>query len=1096
MPRSLAFIILLSIAVLGPHSAFAQGRPACAGGAPATGSAEVVLGEVSLLLPNDAIALQSGMLVCPGDLIRTGETGRVEIRFAAQNTTVGITGNSTMRIPGNPGAADVVLETGVLRFISSVTGSFAVETRQVNAGIDGTEAVIATTGAGGATLVVMTEGTVALSTAQGTVQTVSDGDVVLADASGIAPANAQNTPAQFAALVANPEGAADWAIHYPAVLLVDDATSPGIAEALRLLEAGKPDQAEAALAKLGTSETAPPDVLALRAVIAAGRGRREDASAFAASAVARAPNLGAAHLAYSYARQANGDLGGAGEAAERAVAVADSDPFAWARLAEILLTQGDRLAALDAAEISLQRGKTALAQTVRGFALLAAQDVVAARTAFGLAIALDNGDPLPRLGIGLLMIRDGELAAGRRELELAAALDPRRASLRTWLGRGYLAEGAMDKALTQFDLAAARDPDDPTPFLFAATAKALENRPVEALSDIRAAEARGQGRSTLRSERGLGEDRASRAAVLGRVLDDLGFTEHARDEAARATETDPTHPDAQRVLAELYGGDDGLVLARTSALLRSQLLAGPSLEPIDPALAEADLAILSPTGPARTSFVEYSPFFEGDGVSLQTSGFGGTQDTYGDLVSFTAKADNAAIGFGQYHYETDGYRINNDVRHDVLTVQGKLAVTPELSFFTELRHRSSVEGDRNLEFDLNDVNSSVAIEQTRNLGRLGFHAKAGANSDVIGVLSFLDVDFDIFVDVSGLTSDVRTSTTGVDVQLQHIYDYGPFSVQWGMAYSNAETDTLTKITQDFGFGFIIDSPPTQRRDSADHLTGYAYATYRAKDWLPETVLDFTLGGSFDRYTDTIDAGFERSSANPKAGIRVNYANRVNFRAAFTQTVSPDTFFDQKIEPVTVAGIAQFRPEIPGSRVRQLAGGVEIAALPWLSFGAEAARRWIESPDFDSTTADVDETEFVLYTNATFGKRLSGSLKFSHEDVDSNFQTDLQDFKLTKVGGDLRYFHPSGFFASAGLQYVWHEFAFPAAGGEDDFLLADFTVGYRLPRQRGVISVEIKNALDEQFMFQEKPIRFLAASAPVDPLFARDFTVMARATLNF
>ena len=46
-----------------------------------------------------------------------------------------------------------------------------------------------------------------------------------------------------------------------------------------------------------------------------------------------------------------------------------------------------------------------------------------ARKAFDKAIALDQADPLPRLGLGLAMIRQGDLEEGRRELEVAITLD-------------------------------------------------------------------------------------------------------------------------------------------------------------------------------------------------------------------------------------------------------------------------------------------------------------------------------------------------------------------------------------------------------------------------------------------------------------------------------------------------------------------------------------------------------------------------------------------------------------------------------------------------------------------------------------------------
>ena len=75
-----------------------------------------------------------------------------------------------------------------------------------------------------------------------------------------------------------------------------------------------------------------------------------------------------------------------------------------------------------------------------GFAALAEIRTKPARAAFERAIALDSSDPLPRLGLGLAMIRDGALAEGRAELEAAVALDSNNAILRTYLGKAYFEE--------------------------------------------------------------------------------------------------------------------------------------------------------------------------------------------------------------------------------------------------------------------------------------------------------------------------------------------------------------------------------------------------------------------------------------------------------------------------------------------------------------------------------------------------------------------------------------------------------------------------------------------------------------------------------
>lgn len=44
--------------------------------------------------------------------------------------------------------------------------------------------------------------------------------------------------------------------------------------------------------------------------------------------------------------------------------------------------------------------------------------------------------------------------------------------------------------------------------------------------------------------------------------------------------------------------------------------------------------------------------------------------------------------------------------------------------------------------------------------------------------------------------------------------------------------------------------------------------------------------------------------------------------------------------------------------------------------------------------------------------------------------------------------------------------FPEKRGQDRFWVADASIGYRLPNRYGIVSINIKNVLDEQFQFQQ------------------------------
>src|SRR5690606_959269 len=124
------------------------------------------------------------------------------------------------------------------------------------------------------------------------------------------------------------------------------------------------------------------------------------------------------------------------------------------------------------------------AQTILGLAALVRQRPGEAQRVLERAVVLEPSDPLPRLGLGLALIRQGNLEAGRNELEIAAALDPGNSLVRSYLGRAYDDERRGDRAAGQYGVAKELDPLDPTPLFYDGLRKRAANRPVDALADI------------------------------------------------------------------------------------------------------------------------------------------------------------------------------------------------------------------------------------------------------------------------------------------------------------------------------------------------------------------------------------------------------------------------------------------------------------------------------------------------------------------------------------------------------------------------------------------------------------------------------------
>lgn len=1067
---------MLALAIPVPGAA-ADG--ACIGGA-APSATVVALGGTVQVRPDGGAPAPArlGQPLCPRDQVQTGADGRVELQFSGADTTVGLSRNASLQL-GAPGGADVRFGSGLLKFISSVRGAFTIETRHANAGIDGTEAVLALERPDGPLGVVVVEGSVRLGAA--------DAAIVLDQgAAGIAgqdlPPRAVG-PGQAAGLlgtlVADPAGAADWAIYYPPILAGAGGV-PGAAAVL--LDAGDPAGAAALLAGPVPARERP-GALTLSSLIAGARGDRTAAAARAAEALALDPGFAPAWVAASYAAQGRGDIDAARDAAARARRLAPDEPHTAARVAELALIAGDRAGAIRDARRAVALGPTALGQAVLGLALLASNDPGGAQGAFGAAIATDSRAPLGHLGRGLTLIRQGEVAPGRRALELAVALDPRRAATRTWLGRAYATEGDRARAMAQFDLAKARDPDDPTPWLLAAQELYAANRPNEALAEIGAATDRGGARATQRSATGLAEDRAVAAASLGRVLTALGFDRQAELAGAAAAEADHTNPAAQRLRADAAGDTLGRDITRASANLAALVYDGPSDAPVAAAESEAGLALFDPPGAARASLTEFAPFFGGDGVRGVAQAGIGTQGTLTDQISVTALADRFSLGLGQFHYQTDGVRAGNDVRHDVVSLQAKAELTPWLDVFGEYRYRESQSGDRVLEFDRVADDPSLRAGDERNLGRLGFHATLGADHDIAALVTHARLDAEARRETFGFAQIDSLDRSGTELQAQHVGRFGAVEVISGLAYARINDRSATQAF----FGNL------SGRDRSDRFTAYTYGTLRLDDLGPLAGAALTLGLGYDNASSDIP-GLSVRAINPKLGARIWVTEDLVLRAAFTRTVKPPQFMDQRLEPVSVAGFDQYFDDFEGAEIQQVGLGADWRVLPWATVGVEGVVREIDNPIGFSPQVGTDVRGLRAYADAVLGPRVAVGLAFTHETSTSSDAFDLAEFDLNEVRGRVGYFHPSGFFGAVELGYAWTQ-AFTFQALEDDFPLVEAVMGYRLPGRRGLLSLGVQNVLDTDFGFVDRQAN--AAGTPFSrPRYARDLTVFAQATLAF
>ena len=1034
------------------------------------------------------LPVRLGTTHCLGDAVRLGPLSRAAIVLREggmlrldQNTTI------TFTPPAQPVSTWIDLLTGAVHFFSRGPRGLRVTTPFVNGSVEGTEFLIEVNASEGR--ISVWEGRVRAENAQGS----------LVLTSGQSAAARLGQAPMLRPIVVRPADAVSWALYYHPVLDLrpdDFPDRPGEtwpADVRRSIVAAQAGDVDAALADLARLPDPPPDArlsgyraglllsvgrveeagpvieralaadpgnagaLALRAILAITRNERAEAIRAADEAVARDPSSVAGRLAQSYARQASRDLDGARESLEAAVRLDPGSALARARLAELWLAQADVDKALGEAEEAVRLGPT-LGRThaVLGFVRLARIEVSQAAEAFQRAIELDQAAPLPRLGLGLATIRRGDLEAGRQELEIAVSLDPGDSLLRSYLGKAYYEERKPALAADQFKLAAELDPNDPTHLIYDAIRLQSVNRPVESLEALQRSIDLNDNRAVYRSLFLLEQDLAAREASLGRIYGDLGFQQLGLVEAWKSVNTDPSNYSAHRFLADSYAGLPRHEVAQVSEALQTQLLQPLTVMPVPPFLALDNSFILAGTGPTTASLNEFNPLFERDRISLRATGLVGGNDTYGDELVVSGLWDRLAVSVGQFHYETDGFRTNNDLSIDIYNVFAQVALSPDTSLQAEYRHTERKNGDLPLRFDPTNFEPTLREDFRTDVVRLGLRQRLTPTSLLIG--SFLYGHGELDTAAFGFSD--TTTQDAYNPELQYLLQRPHFSLVSGAGYYRAHAYHTILGDIDTAFGSV-----------------YAYSQLR-----PADNVTFTAGMSVDSLSSDID---DSTQVNPKVGVVWNPVPPTTLRAAVFRTLRRPLVSGQSIEPTQVAGFNQLFDDAGiGADTWRYGAAVDQRLPGNLYVGGEFARRDMDLPfvgiDFETGTTSIQRADWTedlarAYAYWTPMKRLALSAEYQYERLKRPPElpgaAQVVESRTHRVPLGIAYFDPSGFTARLRATYVdqdgrFGDFSRGVVPGSDQFWVLDASLSYRLPRRWGLITLEARNLLDTGFRFND------------------------------
>ncbi|MFZ1429950.1 MAG: TonB-dependent receptor [Geminicoccaceae bacterium] len=1060
-------------------------------------------------------------VICPGEAVTVGPNSRAAVYLIGADTPLRLDENTVSRFepPPEPGSGVIDLLQGAVYFLSEVRRTLSIRTPYVNAGIEGTEVYLRVGRPGepvapSAELIVL-EGKVAVTPGERRINGFPTGKVTTGERLVVAESGNPDVTAipgngaVYSPLRQVTVGQLSWTLFYPDVMVATEAGPyPRITAAARLLAAGQRTAAETMLAAVPDAGTEAGLKNSLLAMVAVARKDAPEALRLANQAASLAPTAAAPQLALSYARQLAQDLDGAVQAAEQAAVRAPEEPLVPARLSELFLMRGDTGAARRAAEEAARLGDTPLSDIVLGYADLATYRASSAEAAFRRALERQSQDPAALLGLGLALIRQGDMRAGTVQLENAVVADPSSSLLRSYLGKAFFTERNDKSAAKQYAIAKELDPTDPTPWFYNAILQQLSNQPVSALRELERSMTLNDGRAPFRSALLLDRDQAVRGASLAQIYQDLGFTQLGINAAGRSLMLDPASSAAHRFLSDVYQGQPRLEVARVSELLQAQILQPVGLNPVQPSLAFSDLNVIGNAGPAQVGFNEFTPLFQKDGWQFAGTGMVGTQDTRAVESTATTLQGRTSLSIGQYFYDTDGFRQNDHLQHKIYTAFGQIQLTDDVSVQAEFRRRESNLGDRSMNFDLESFDPTLDQSVDQDIARLGgTWAITPATKAVVSAAYSNRNQRDhsnTSLDIGGQLFEAefrdKANSTGKQLESQLLTSTGPTKIVAGGgvyrvdAYlQSEETDTFAGETSQSD---LFDDPNL----NVDARKLYAYSYTR---W-PEPVI-WTAGVGLE---STDAPGRRESEPTPKLGVEYRATDWMSLRAAAFRTVKSQLVAQQTIEPTMVAGFNQLFDDFNGTKADQAGAGLDLRLGPDVSVGVEGIYRRLSPPRLDIGTDDTDvllgdasETMAQGYFYWTATDRISVSLEL-HGDWFRQHQNGPdsrpQSINTLLAPLSVRYFAPNGFFAVAGVEYVNQMVNRKDGNGDEtdetgDAWLVDASIGYRLPERHGIVSLEFNNLLNQSFHWQDDTFR---SSEQQNRRFTPERAAMFRLSLNF
>jgi Tfp pilus assembly protein PilF len=1011
--------------------------------------------------------------ICAGDKLRTAPSSRAAL-FVQPETLVRLDQNTTLTLQQSTDEISIEFSTddvsrvgctgqtcGAGYFITRFPKKFRVKSPHMNAAVEGTEFMVEMSSE--ATKLTVLEGKVSSqSTATGDSQVVAAGQSL---------ASGQPGPGAITTVL-KPQDAVQWVLRYPPI---SDAGEPsngsGIARAESNLQVGRVGVALAEIDGALTRNPGDANALALRSVIQLAKNDKAAAMESAQAATAGEPGNYRAWLALSYSQQASFELKKALQSARQAQKLNVDSSLLQARVAELELSLGNRESAEQAARAAVTANPAEGAgYTILGFVHLAEIDTKAARSVFSSAIERDSFDALPRLGLGLALIRDGDFDQGREQLEIAVALDPGNSLLRSYVGKAYYEENTRERdelAATQFGLARNLDPKDPTPHFYEAILLQSQNRPVESLAQLEAARKNNENRAVYRSRFYLDDDAAAQGATVAAVYGSLGFEKLAIIESTRALFDNAGSHSAHRELASAYANIPRHDIARVSEALQAQIRQPVSVAPVNPLLTTDSLLVLRDAGPTYVGTHDFNRLFNQNQFEVTAEALAGSHDSWGGQIQLSGLEERLAYSIGAIDYQTDGFIENDAAEKSIYDLFAQAQVTGQSTIQVNARRSDFSVGQTFSPFA--ESAEQTTISETSDTLRLSGHLEPSPSLDWAWSAVYEDRQREL----STFPDDFVF--TGVDAEtaafeLQNLLRIGSLQLVSGISYVDEDDTFLEGITV-----------------SADTASIYSYGQWRSNS--ANVGIQAGLAADWFRLENSaFENEIRKDRIHPKVGLFWSPRPGTTIRAAAFSSLLRPLIRNQTLEPTQVAGFNQFFTGFQqffgdpmGTESNRAAIGVDQLISESTFCGIELTKRNLEVPQLtQGTDFEWNELTASLYLYKTFDLRNGGdrsaswqaafSMEADFERIDRmQLDTGLEgilDVDTIRAPIGLRLFNERGVTIRMATTYVEQGGDYllfigePIVPKQDNGWIVDVAFEYRLPRRTGIIILGANNLFDE------------------------------------